>query len=105
MKLGFGKSMVAALTTIAIALFLLSMGASPASAQQRIESVFNGHRIIYPASSIPHAGGRHTNYFFVDSDKPQSGPPSGVESPGSLACVYQLVSGPAGCPEIGRAHV
>jgi subtilase family serine protease len=78
-------------------LFLLAI-CSPAYAQERIEGVFNGHRIIYPQSSIPHSGQHHTNYFFVDSDKPAQGPPSGVETPGSLACVYQLVSGPAGCP-------
>ena len=66
---------------------------------QRTESVFNGHKIIIPDSSIPRPGRHHTNYFFVDSDRPQAGgPPSGVETPGSLACVYQLVSGPAGCP-------
>jgi subtilase family serine protease len=63
-----------------------------------MESVFNGHRILYPASSISQSGRHHTNYFFVDSDQAASQPPSGVETPGSLACVYQLVSGPAGCP-------
>ncbi len=80
-----------------IALVLGVAGCS-ASAQTGSESVLNGHRIIYPASSIPQAGRHHTNYFFVDSDSPKSGPPSGVETPGSVACVYQLVSGPAGCP-------
>jgi kumamolisin len=69
-----------------------------ASAQSRVEGVFNGHRIIYPESSIPVAGRHHTNYFFVDSDTKKTSPPSGVETPGSLACVYQLVSGAAGCP-------
>lgn len=81
---------------VTAALFL-GLTASTASAQ-RVEGVFNGHRIIYPQSSIPKAGQHHTNYFFVDTDKPQGGPPSGVETPGSVACVYQLVSGPAGCP-------
>ena len=71
----------------------------PAVAQGRIESAFNGHRIIYPQSSIPQMGRHHTNYFFVDSDQPSaSGPPAGDETPASLACVYQLVAGPAGCP-------
>jgi kumamolisin len=84
-----------ALMTIGVGLFF-GVTASPAAAQ-RVESIFNGHRIIYPESSIPKAG-RHTNYFFVDSDQPQVQPSSGVETPGSLACVYQLVSGPAGCP-------
>jgi subtilase family serine protease len=80
----------------AIVLFLVTC--SNVFAQGRVEGVFNGRRIIYPQSSIPQAGRHHTNYFFVDSDKPAITPPSGVETPGSLACVYQLVSGPAGCP-------
>jgi len=82
----------------AIAIVSLFCVACSLAWAQRVESVFNGHRIIYPESSIPHPGRHHTNYFFVDSDAPQSGPPSGVETPGSVACVYQLVSGPAGCP-------
>lgn len=72
--------------------------ASSVHAQQRLEGVYNGHRILYPQSSIPQTGRHHTNYFYVDSDKPSSGPPSGVETPGSVACVYELVSGPTGCP-------
>src|SRR5580658_8108788 len=75
----------------------LGLASSPASAQST-ESVFNGHRIIIPQSSIPQPGRHHTNYFLVDSDQPSSGPPPGVETPGSVACVYQLVTGPAGCP-------
>lgn len=72
--------------------------ATPASAQT-FESTYNGHRIFIPESSIPQPGRHHTNYFFVDSDKPSpSGPPPGVETPGTIACVYQLVAGPAGCP-------
>ena len=82
-----------------VGFFLVLWGACfPAAAQSRYESVFNGHKIIYPQSSIPQPGRHHTNYFFVDSDAPQSSPPSGVETPGSLACVYKLVSGPTGCP-------
>jgi subtilase family serine protease len=82
--------------TVGVTVFA-AMAASPAAAQQRVEGVFNGHRIIYPASSIPQAGHHHTNYFFVDSDKPQGGPGSGVETPGSVACVYQLVTQTPGC--------
>jgi kumamolisin len=79
--------------------FFLGGVSSTASAQTRIESVFNGHRIIYPQSSIPQPGRHHTNYFFVDSDVPNAGgPPPGSETPASLACVYQLVTGPTGCP-------
>ena len=82
---------------VGVALFL-GVASCPVSAQ-RIESVFNGHRIIYPQSSIPQPGRHHTNYFFVDSDVPNpNGPSSGDETPASLACVYQLVTGPAGCP-------
>jgi kumamolisin len=66
---------------------------------QNVESTYNGRRIIIPQSSIPAPGIHHTNYFYVDSDQPSpSGPPSGVETPGSIACVYELVSGPSGCP-------
>jgi kumamolisin len=72
--------------------------ASSRALAQNVESVYNGHRIFIPQSSIPQPGRHHTNYFYVDSDKPSSGPPSGVETPGSLACVYELVSGPTGCP-------
>ena len=87
---------IVGVATLGVAVFV-GLAASPAAAQQRVEGVFNGHRIIYPASSIPQAGRHHTNYFFVDSDGPQDGPGSGVETPGSLACVYQLVAQTAGC--------
>lgn len=71
----------------------------PVFAQTSIESVFNGHKIIYPSSSIPQPGRHHTNYFFVDSDVPNpNGPSPNDETPGSLACVYRLVTGPTGCP-------
>jgi kumamolisin len=63
-----------------------------------VEGVFNGHRIIIPQSSIPQPGRHHTNYFYVDSDEPAPQPPSGGETPGSVACVYKLVKGPTGCP-------
>jgi len=85
------------LTTVAVILFA-SAALSPASAQTRYESVYNGHRIIYPASSIPVPGRPHTNYFFVDSDQPKPNPDPGDETPGSVACVYKLVTGPSGCP-------
>jgi kumamolisin len=71
---------------------------TPPAFAQGIEGVFNGHRIIIPPSSIPQNGRHHTNYFFVDSDQPTPQPPPGVETPGSVACVYKLVKGPAGCP-------
>lgn len=87
---------ITTLTIIAVALFL-GLSLCPASAQ-RVEGVFDGHRIIYPESSIPVPGRHHTNYFFVDSDQPSGAPSPGDETPGSLACVYQLVTGPTGCP-------
>ena len=90
------KFSVAICLIVGVALFL--GGASPASAQTRTESTYQGHKIIIPASSIPQPGRHHTNYFFVDSDKPAGGPPPGNETPGSLACVYGLVTGPTGCP-------
>jgi len=83
---------------VAVALFL-GAASSPASAQTRFESILNGRRIIYPESSIPKPGRPHTNYFFVDSDQPNlNGPNLNAETPGSLACVYGLVTGPTGCP-------
>jgi kumamolisin len=85
------------LSMVAIVLFA-GAALCQTSAQTRYESVFHGHRIIYPASSIPVPGRPHTNYFFVDSDQRTPAPDPGDETPGSLACVYQLVSGPTGCP-------
>jgi kumamolisin len=93
MKRFFGISLI-----VGVALFL-GVASCPVSAQKRMESVFNGHRIIYPQSSIPQPGRHHTNYFFVDSDVPNpNGPNPNDETPASLACVYQLVTGPTGCP-------
>ncbi len=97
MKQFFRICMIVGVMTVGVALFL-GIASNPAAAQERKVSVFNGHRIIYPNSSIPNQGHIHTNYFFVDSDRPQAGPPSGSETPGSVACVYELVSGPTGCP-------
>jgi len=96
MKCSFAVN-VFGISTVALASFL-GAASSAAFAQARVEGVYNGHRIIIPESSIPQPGRHHTNYFFVDSDRPSPGPPPGVETPGSIACVYQLVSGPAGCP-------
>jgi kumamolisin len=93
----FRKSFMIFAAAVICAVFFCGVAAAPAQAQ-RIESVFNGHRIIYPESNIPQPGRHHTNYFYVDSDRPTPQPPSGVETPGSVACVYQLVSGPSGCP-------
>ncbi len=88
---------IVVLTMVAVVLFA-GAALRPASAQTRFESVYNGHRIIYPGSSIPVPGRPHTNYFFVDSDKGTPQPAAGNETPGSVACVYKLVAGPTGCP-------
>ena len=77
---------------------VLFLGLAASAFAQRTESVWNGHKIIIPDSSIPQPGRHHTNYFFVDSDKFTPQPPPGYETPASLACVYQLVTGPSGCP-------
>lgn len=95
MKRCSGVVAILALAVLTVAMFCTA-GSDRALAQ--VEGVFNGHRIIRPASSIPQVGRHHTNYFFVDSDKPAPQPPSGVETPGSVACVYKLLSGPTGCP-------
>lgn len=97
MTKSFLKAVKAAAVTIFAVGVFCGITASPLFSQSR-EAVFNGHRIIIPESSIPQAGRHHTNYFFVDSDQAAPQPPPGVETPGSLACVYHLVSGPSGCP-------
>ena len=63
---------------------------------QAPEGTYNGHKITVPESSIPRIGRINTNYFIVGEKTP--GPPSYAETPASLACVYQLVQGPSGCP-------
>jgi kumamolisin len=70
---------------------------SPCFGQDR-EGVFNGQKITIPESSIPHIGRIHTNYFVVGTGEKTPQPPPDAETPGSLACVYQLVQGPTGCP-------
>ena len=67
---------VLAIVAVSACVLFLFVAASPFASAQRLEGVFNGHRIIYPESSIPRPGRHHTNYFFVDSDQPQAGPPS-----------------------------
>jgi len=59
---------------------------------------YNGRKITVPASNTPHFGQIHTNYFLMGDGERAPQPPPGAETPGSLACVYELASGPAGCP-------
>ena len=82
---------------IVAATLLVAGGVLPVQGQT-LEGVFDGHKIIIPESSIPQPGKHHTNYFYVDTDQAAPQPPPGVETPGSVACVYKLVKGPAGCP-------
>ena len=86
---------IAGMLSMAAVVLFAGAALCPASAQTRYESAYKiGHRIIYLESSIARPGSRHhTNYFFVDSDKLAPNPsPPGVETPGSVACVYKLVS-------------
>src|ERR1700687_2517828 len=80
----------------------LSLGAYllPGPVRAADEAKINRFSIVFPESSIPHLGRIHTNYFFAVPEVPNTtgGPPPGAETPGSLACVYKLVKGPAGCP-------
>src|SRR5271170_4080664 len=88
------------IVVLVIAGITFSLGTyfSSGSAQEQQYGTFRGHKIIIPDSSIPRPGRINTNYFFVDSKEFTPQPPAGNETPGSLACVYQLVSGPTGCP-------
>jgi subtilase family serine protease len=83
-----------------LALVVLTVAASAQISGQFTPAGFtpDGQQILMPASSIPHPGRISTNYFIVGSTTPQSGPPAGAETPGSVACVYGLVAGPTGCP-------
>jgi kumamolisin len=87
-----------ALSMIAGVALLLGAYLFPCSAQIVTGSTVNGHKIIVPKSSIPHPGHINTNYFLVGSDQRLPQPPPDAETPGSVACVYELVSGPTGCP-------
>ena len=86
---------------LVIACVALSLGAyllsGPVHAADEVK--INGFTVVVPESSIPRLGRIHTNYFIARSDVSNpTGPPPGTETPGSLACVYQLVKGPKGCP-------
>lgn len=86
--------MKALIATLAIIVSVSLMS----SAQIRTGDTINGERVTVPESSIPHPGRINTNYFIVGSTERAPAPPPGAETPGSVACVYQLVSGPTGCP-------
>lgn len=90
------------LVVLLMAGIALSLGAYlvPGRAQVAGQAKINGFNIVFPESSIPRPGRIHTNYFYAIPEVPNTtgGPPPGAETPGSLACVYKLVSGPKGCP-------
>jgi len=92
--------------TVIIAVVALSLGASISRGAARGDGArINGFRIVVPASSIPHPGRANTNYFFAIPDvRTPNGPPSGTESPASVACVYKLTKGPKGCPVNGSKN-
>ena len=80
----------------------LSLGAFllPGRVHAADRAKISGFSIVVPESSISRPGRIHTNYFVAVPEVPNltGGPPPGTETPGSLACVYQLVKGPKGCP-------
>ncbi len=85
-----------------VALVVLALGAYllPGRVHAADQRKINGFNIVVPESSIPRPGRIHTNYFIAVPEQPNNtgGPPPGTETPGSVACVYKLVSGPKGCP-------
>ncbi len=91
MKSFFAVCMIAGLA------LLLGAYSFPCSAQI-VPGWVNGHKIVVPKSSIPHPGRISTNYFLVGSNQREPQPPADAETPASVACVYELVSGPTGCP-------
>jgi hypothetical protein len=93
-------SMVSFVFVFLTSAIAISLGPTASTAfGQRLEgTTINGKTITIPESSIPRPGRMNTNYFFVGPDVRTPQPPPDAETPGSLACVYQLVSGPTGCP-------
>lgn len=85
-------------STVLLAMAATLFAAAPSFAQRFNSTTPDGRAIIWPESSMPRAGRINTNYFIVGSREPSAGPPPGVETPGSVACVYKLVPGPTGCP-------
>jgi kumamolisin len=90
------RSLVSLFAEVALS---LAVCLSVCSAQTADQSPLKGRRIVVPESSIPHPGRIHTNYFIVSPESwNPDGPPSGAETPASLACVYKLVKETPGCP-------
>jgi len=85
-------------TVVFVVVLSFGLYLAPSSAQEQEGVLPDGRKMIIPESSIPHPGQIHTNYFIVGSKERAPQPPPGVETPGSVACVYELVAGPPGCP-------
>lgn len=84
---------------IAAVVLSLAIYLPSSSAQVVNGATINGFKVVVPESSIPQPGRIHTNYFIASKDGASpDAPPPGAETPGSLACVYELVKGPTGCP-------
>ena len=81
--------------SFAIAAMALSLSCLCAA---QTTSTYHGRTITIPESNTPHAGKIHTNYFLMGTGERTPQPPPDAETPGSLGCVYELVSGPSGCP-------
>lgn len=90
------------LVTMLLIVFAIALGISSLMAQGQSA---NRGVVVVPDSSVEHAGDvglrAHTNHLILvrptKGGGGGGGSPSG-ETPGSLGCVYALVSGPTGCP-------
>jgi kumamolisin len=94
---------IALLVVISAVMFLVA-SVLPALAE---DAPANG-RVIVPESSIRVPGKIHTNLLiFVPDGEPiaQNSPPSGANTPASLACVYNLVTQVSGCPISGSKNL
>ena len=95
-----------AIAMVAGIMLTVGVSLSPCFAQIVDGAMINGHKIVVPESSIPKPGRLHTNYFIVGPDQWNAfQPPADAETPGSLACVYKLVTGPTGCPISSSTNV
>ncbi len=88
------------LFALLLAVFAIGLGTSSLMAQGQSA---NHGVVVVPDTTVEHAedvGLRaHTNHliFLRSQPSPMASAPSG-ETPGSLGCVYALISGPSGCP-------
>jgi len=87
--------------SLAAALAAVTCFSGAAIAQEAVTYDIPQGRVIIPASSIEQPGDAglrmHTNFRYIENITPSS-PPANAETPGSLACVYNLVKVTKGCP-------